>query len=64
MVKKKKVKERSHVVTSGKMGKRKFKKAVKKLGKKVWAGFRIDTNEKNWYTISNKKRWTWQIKKH
>ena len=30
----KKVKERSHVVTSGKMGKRKLKKAVKKLGKK------------------------------
>ena len=30
----KKVKERSHVVPSGKMGKRKFKKAVKKLGKK------------------------------
>ena len=29
-----KVKERSHVVTSGKMGKRKFKKAVKSLGKK------------------------------
>ena len=29
-----KVKERSHVVTSGKMGKRKFKKEVKKLGKK------------------------------
>ena len=29
-----KVKERSHVITSGKMGKRKFKKAVKKLGKK------------------------------
>ena len=29
-----KVKERSHVVTSGKMGKRKFKKTVKKLGKK------------------------------
>ena len=29
-----KVKERSHVVTSGKMGKRKFKKAVKALGKK------------------------------
>ena len=28
------VKERSHVVTSGKMGKRKFKKAVKALGKK------------------------------
>ncbi len=28
------VKERSHVVTSGKMGKRKFKKEVKKLGKK------------------------------
>ena len=31
---KEKVKERSHVVTSGKMGKRKFKKEVKKLGKK------------------------------
>ena len=29
-----KVKERSHVVTSGKVGKRKFKKAVKSLGKK------------------------------
>ncbi len=28
------VKERSHVVPSGKMGKRKFKKAVKALGKK------------------------------
>ena len=32
--KERKVKERSHVVTSGKMGKRKFKKTVKKLGKK------------------------------
>ena len=32
--KKTKVKERSHVVTSGKKGKRKFKKAVKALGKK------------------------------
>ena len=30
----KKVKERSHVVTSGKMGKRKFKKEVQKLGRK------------------------------
>ena len=30
----KKVKERSHVVSSGKMGKRKFKKTVKALGKK------------------------------
>jgi len=30
----KKVGERSHVVSSGKMGKRKFKKAVEKLGKK------------------------------
>ena len=29
-----KVKERSHVVSSGKMGKRKFMKEVKKLGKK------------------------------
>ena len=32
--KERKVKERSHVVTSGKMGKRKFKKTVKALGKK------------------------------
>ena len=32
--KEKKVKERSHVVTSGKKGKRAFKKAVKALGKK------------------------------
>ena len=30
----KRVKERSHVIQSGKMGKRKFKKAVKSLGKK------------------------------
>ena len=30
----KKVKERSHVVTSGKKSKRKFKKAIKSLGKK------------------------------
>ena len=30
----KKVKERSHVVTSGKKGKRKFKKEVQKLGRK------------------------------
>ena len=34
LVKRRKVKERSHVVSSGKMGKRKFKKEVKKLGKK------------------------------
>ena len=32
--KEKKVKERRHVVSSGKMGKRKFKKEVMKLGKK------------------------------
>ena len=32
--KERKVKERSHVIQSGKMGKRKFKKAVKALGKK------------------------------
>ena len=32
--KKTKVKERSHVISSGKMGKRKFKKAVKSLGRK------------------------------
>ena len=32
--KEKKVKERSHVIDVGKMGKRKFKKEVKKLGKK------------------------------
>ena len=33
-VKETRVKERSHVIQSGKMGKRKFKKAVKSLGKK------------------------------
>ena len=32
--KERRVKERSHIVTSGKMGKRKFKKTVKALGKK------------------------------
>ena len=32
--KERKVKERSHVISSGKKGKRKFKKEVKKLGKK------------------------------
>ena len=32
--KEKKVKERSHVITAGKKGKRAFKKAVKSLGKK------------------------------
>ena len=32
--KERKVKERSHVIQSGKMGKRKFKKAVKSLGRK------------------------------
>ena len=32
--KERKVKERSHVIDRGKMGKKKFKKAVKKLGKK------------------------------
>ena len=32
--KERRVKERSHVIDRGKMGKRKFKKAVKKLGKK------------------------------
>ena len=60
----KKVKERSHVVSSGKMGKRKFKKEVKKLGKKYGQDSVLTQTKKNWYTISNKKRWTWQIKKH
>ena len=32
--KEKKVKERSHIIDQGKMGKRKFKKAVKALGRK------------------------------
>ena len=32
--KERRVKEKSHVIDRGKMGKRKFKKAVKKLGKK------------------------------
>ena len=54
-----KVKERSHVVTSGKKGKRKFKKAVKALGKKYGQDCSVDTNQKDWYSISNPKGWTW-----
>ena len=44
--KEKKVKERSHVVTSGKMGKRKFKKAVKALGKKYGQDSVLTQNKK------------------
>ena len=62
--KERKVKERSHVVSSGKMGKRKFKKEVKKLGKKYGQDSVLTQTKKNWYTISNKKRWTWQIEKY
>ena len=57
--KERKVKERSHVVSSGKMGKRKFKKEVKKLGKKYGQDSVLTQTKKNWYTISNKKRSTW-----
>ena len=49
--KEKKVKERSHVVTSGKMGKRKFKKAVKALGKK-YGQDSVLTQTKNTGTLS------------
>ena len=54
-----KVKERSHVIDRGKMGKRKFKKEVKKLGKKYGQDSVLTQTKKNWYTISNKKGWTW-----
>ena len=41
----KKVKERSHVVSSGKMGKRKFKKTVKALGKKYGQDSEFEVKE-------------------
>ena len=41
-----KVKERSHVVSSGKMGKRKFKKEVKKLGKKYGQDYVLTQTKK------------------
>ena len=40
-----KVKERSHVVSSGKMGKKKFKKAVKSLGKKYGQDYVLVQNK-------------------
>ena len=46
-----KVKERSHVVTSGKKGKRKFKKAIKALGKK-YGQDAVLTQTKNTGTVS------------
>ena len=49
--KEKKVKERSHVVTSGKMGKSKFIKAVKSLGKK-YGHDSVLTQTKNSGTLS------------
>ena len=55
-----KVKERSHVVTSGKKGKRAFKKAVKSLGKKYGQDAVLTQTKKNWYSISNQKGWTRQ----
>ena len=42
-----KVKERSHVVTSGKKGKRKFKKAIKSLGKKYGQDAVLIQNKKS-----------------
>ena len=48
-----KVKERSHVVTSGKMGKkRKFKKAVKALGKKYGQDSVLTQDKKGGATLS------------
>ena len=49
--KERKVKERSHVVSSGKMGKRKFKKEVKKLGKK-YGQYSVLTQTKKTGTLS------------
>ena len=43
--KERRVKERSHVVTSGKMGKRNFKKTVKALGKKYGQDSEFEVKE-------------------
>ena len=50
-----KVKERSHVVTSGKKGKRAFKKAVKSLGKK-YGQDAVLTQTKKTGTVSAQER--------
>ena len=50
-----KVKERSHVVTSGKKGKRAFKKAVKSLGKK-YGQDAVLTQTKKTGTLSAKRK--------
>ena len=53
--KEKKVKERSHVVTSGKMGKRKFKKAVKALGKKYGQDSVLTQTKKTGTLVATRK---------
>ena len=51
-----KVKEKSFVIDRGKMGKRKFKKEVKKLGKKYGQDSVLTQTKKKWYTTCNKKK--------
>ena len=53
--KEKRVKERSHVVTSGKMGKRKFKKAVKALGKKYGQDSVLTQTKKTGTLVATRK---------
>jgi len=53
--KEKKVKERSHVVTSGKMGKRKFKKTVKALGKKYGQDSVLTQTKKTGTLVATRK---------
>ena len=53
-----KVKERSHIIDQGKMGKRKFKKAVKALGKKYGQDSVItDKRQRRCYTSQNPQGW-------
>ena len=50
-----KVKEKSHVVTSGKKGKRKFKKAIKALGKKYGQDAVLTQNKKTGTVSATRK---------
>ena len=53
--KEKRVKERSHVISSGKMGKRKFKKAVKALGKKYGQDSVLTQTKKTGTLVATRK---------
>ena len=55
--KERRVKKEVMLSDRGKMGKRKFKKTVKKLGKKYGQDSVLTQTKKNCYTISNTQRW-------